>query len=76
MHVLRCLFFFEAKFQFNLIAVCIPGKVNILANNLSRNDASLFLQEVNQEVNHNPTATPTPLLELQVVQHPDWTSDT
>lgn len=76
MHLLRCLFFFEAEFQFNLVAVHIPGRLNTLADNLSRNDAALFLRQVNQEVNHEPMAIPTPLLELLMVKCPDWTSNT
>jgi hypothetical protein len=75
MHLLRCLFFFEAEFQFNLVAVHIPGKLNILADNLSRNDASAFFQQVNHTVSHEPTAIPTPLLEMLAVQRPDWTSN-
>ena len=76
MHLLRCLFFFEAEFHFNLVAIHIPGKLNILADSLSLNDASLLLQQVNQEVSHKPTAIPMPLLELLAVRHPDWTSNT
>lgn len=46
MHLLRCLFFFEAEFQFSMVATHIPGKVNVLADSLSRDDASSFLQLV------------------------------
>ena len=76
MHLLRCLFFFEAEFQFSMVATYIPGKVNVLADSLSRDDASSFLQQVRQDVNLKPTAIPTPLLQLLAVQRPDWTSST
>ena len=40
MHLLRCLFFFEARHSFRLEATHIPGKDNVLADDLSRNHAS------------------------------------
>ena len=76
MHLLCCLFFFEAEFQFSMVATHIPGKVNVLADSLSRDDASSFLQQVRQDVNLKPTAIPTPLLQLLAVQRLDWTSST
>ena len=42
MHLLRCLFFFEARHIFRLEAAHIPGKDNVLADDLSRNRASFY----------------------------------
>ena len=76
MHLLHCLFFFEAEFQFNMVAAHIPGKFNVLADSLSRDDSSSFFQQVHQDVKRKPTAIPTPLLQLLAVQCPDWISST
>lgn len=43
MHLLRCLFFFEAQFQFNLTAAHIPGILKTLADALSRGNQRSFL---------------------------------
>ena len=42
MHLLRCLSFLSAKFQFYLYTSYLPGIENSLADYLSRNDASVF----------------------------------
>ena len=41
MHLLRCLFFFEAFYKFSLTCVHIPGKSNELADDLSRDSLRL-----------------------------------
>ena len=43
MHLIRCLFFLEAWFEFKLIAAHLPGRENTLADDLSRNRKSHFL---------------------------------
>ena len=73
LYLLRSLFFFEAEFQFSLVAAHIPGNQNTLADALSRNNLPLFLQLSSQEVS-GPTSLPAPLLELLAIQRPDWTS--
>ena len=45
MQMLRCLFFVEAHFQFQLHTVHIPGKHTSLADHLSRNHLHAFLSE-------------------------------
>ena len=45
MHLLRCLFFMEAWFQFELVAVHIPGVLNTWADGLSRDCRSSFLSK-------------------------------
>ena len=46
MHLLRCLFFLEAQHQLNLSSVHIPGVLNDLADDLSRDRLSSFLHKV------------------------------
>ena len=53
MHLLRCLFFFKASFQFTLVATHIAGSINHLADDLSRNKL--------QKIGHRAEATPTPI---------------
>ena len=73
MHLLRCLFFFEARHSFRLEAAHIPGKDNVLADNLSRNRASSFLLKV-PTAQSSPSLIPSQLLDLLMVRQPDWTS--
>ena len=42
MHLLRCVFFISAHFEVTVKAAHIPGRENIAANALSRNNLSLF----------------------------------
>ena len=73
MHMLRCLFIFEASFGFTLTAKHIPGIHNELADDLSRNRTASFLSKV-------PAASPTAsrvhpeIIEMVARQQPDWTS--
>eukprot|EP00731_Ephydatia_muelleri_P036077 Em0199g3a len=53
MHMLRCLFYIEAAFDFQLRCHHIPGVLNTAADALSRNNADLFFAQV-------PLANPTP----------------
>ena len=53
MHLLRCLFFFEASWDCKLVASYIPGIHNELADDLSRNRLLSFLQKA-------PAMAPTP----------------
>ena len=50
MHLLRCLSFFEAMFSFSAIASHISGVQNYLADDLSRNMLSFFLQAMGQVI--------------------------
>ena len=73
MHLVRCLSFLKAKWDFVMVAAHIPGTSNDLADVLSRDNISHFR-------NHYPQAQPTPallpqeLLDLTMIQKPDWTS--
>ena len=72
-HLLRCLFFIEARHSFTLVASHVPGALNHLADALSRNNAPLFLVSTPQ-ASHFPTPVPKGLLQVLVHQQPDWMS--
>ena len=69
MHLVRCLSFLKAKWEFVLFASHIPGVANDLVDALSRDNVSHFLL-------HYPQALPTPaplsqeLLDLTIIQKP------
>ena len=73
MHLMRCLFFFQAVFNLSLHAVHLPGKVNIAADCLSRDNLPQFLQQVPTASPH-PTTLPVELLNALIHHRPDWTS--
>lgn len=73
MHLMRCLAFLKAKFQFALFSSHIGGKRNDLADALSRNDSEYFFTHYPQ-ANPKPTPLPPELLDLTIIQKPDWTS--
>ena len=51
-HMLRCLFFLEAKFQFTMVAAHIPGAINVRADALSRNHLDFFLPPLLRHAPH------------------------
>ena len=63
MHLLRCLFFIAAHFDFDIFAHHIPGSLNVTADALTRCNGPRPL----------PTTIPPQLLEV-VYTRPDWTS--
>ena len=77
-HMLHCLFFLQAKFNFHLRACHIPGTENLVADALSRNQMALFFSynsQVDSEATLVPLEWPALLLDPEVVwtsQH--WTS--
>ena len=73
MHLLRCLFFFEAHFSFHMIAIHIKGTTNELADDLSRNKLSSFLQKTGNRAPATPI--PAELLDMLMGSRPDWTSE-
>ena len=74
MHLLRCLAFIEAKFSCTIVAVHLPGVNNSLADDLSRNRLSSFLQSAPGPLSQVPSTLPPRLLELTCNSKPDWTS--
>ena len=73
MHMLRCLFFVEASYGFELSASYIPTEANDLADDLSRNNLSSFLCKV-PALKRNPVKVPCQLLEILIDTSGDWTS--
>ena len=73
MHLMRCLMFFMAKFQFSMYATHIAGSKNVLADALLRDRLDLFLSHYPQ-ASRSPAPLPQELLDLLIVARPDWTS--
>lgn len=73
MHLLRCLSFLSAKFQFYLYSSHVSGVDNSLADDLSRNKASHFLF-THTQANRYPTHIPEELLDILIITKPDWIS--
>ena len=73
MHLLRCLFFIEARFDIVLSAAYLPGRQNELADHISGNNISPPLL-LAYNMQSGPLHVPTPLKELLVGTKPDWTS--
>ena len=80
MHLMRSLFFFTAQSGCILQAVHVEGRLNVAADALSRDNLSLFRHHLSLFRHQVPDAHPTPtsipkeLVELLVIQWPDWTS--
>jgi hypothetical protein len=75
MQLQRCLFFFEAKHNCCLVASHILGVQNDLADDLSRNRPSSFLQSASPAMSPTPRTVPQAVQDL-VCSHRDWTSET
>lgn len=75
MHLLRCLFFVEAAFNFSFIPEHVPGRYNDLADALSRNNISPSLLQV-QSMDQQPTAIQAEIPNLLLNTQVDWLSET
>ena len=73
MHLVRCLAFIMAKWEFYLFASHIKGQNNTAADALSRNNVPLF-KSLHPQAHPVPTNVPTAVLDLLIVQKPDWLS--
>ena len=73
MHPLRCLIFFKAKFSTRMIATHVAGMHNTLADDLSRDRLSSFLQAENMSLT-GQCFPPQPLLDTLMNHKLDWTS--
>ena len=73
-HMLRCLFFLEAKFDLSLSAVHVPGFENGAADSISRNklQCHVFFDLVPQ-AHREPRSVPRELIHRLVIDTP-WTS--
>ena len=73
MHLLRCLFFFEACFRFEHQAHHLPGRMNQRADALSRGHVGDF-HSLSPQAARQPTAIPSALTELLSDTTLTWTS--
>ncbi len=73
MHIIRCLSFYAAHFNFTLTPVYIPSEDNAAADALSRNDMARFLR-VTPQAYPQPSPIPPAVIRMAVTQKPDWTS--
>lgn len=73
MHLLRCLFFIRAYYQFSMHVVYIEGANNSWADAISRDNPSIIESQVFRSSYHR-TPIPEELISLLVVEQPDWTS--
>lgn len=72
MHLLRCLHFFTALFDMNLKVVHLAGKLNVMADSISRN--SLQNQQIAScHMQPSPDPIHPSLWQLLVTIQPDWT---
>ena len=65
------MFFIMAYFEITVRAVHIPGSRNGAADAISRNDLSRFFTQV-PRANRQATGIPSALMELVILQQPDW----
>lgn len=73
MHLMRSLFFVAARHNIFLVAQHIPGRENVAADALSRNNLPSFrVQEPRAQLRQTPI--PQELIRALVTQRPDWTS--
>lgn len=73
-HLLRCVIFLAAKHSFWFIATHIPGKENILADAISRNNLKVFHSQAPKKMDKIPTRIPAGLPQLLYMEQPDWLS--
>ena len=73
MHLVRCLEFLTARHDIRLVATHIRVLLNMLAGALSRNSL-LKLHARFSHVNEKPSDMHVSLLDLLLVQKPDWES--
>lgn len=70
MHLLRCLHFICAYWEIELRVEHIPGKMNVVADAVSRN----LLQVMESSgLERSPVEVPEELWKLLVAERPDWT---
>ena len=75
MHLVRCLAFIMANWEFYLFASHVKGHTDTAADALSRNNVSLF-RSVHPQAHPLPTPITVGLLDLLIVRKPDWLSPT
>ena len=73
MHLVRCLTFISAKFDFDMVATHNKGAHNIRADALSRDNLPLF-RLLDPQANQRGAPLPQSLLDLLILSKSDWTS--
>ncbi len=73
MHLLRCLAFYAAHYGFEIESYHIPGMQNVAADAISRNNLTVIPSLIPQAAQQ---IIPQAILELLVLQIPDWGSPT
>ena len=73
MHLVRCLAFITARYNFVVSSSHIHGVDNTLADALSRDKLVLFHYLLPQ-AQLNPSTIPPALLDMLIHSKPDWTS--
>ena len=71
-HLLRCLFFLEARHELAITAVHIPGVENGAADSVSRNKLKQFFS-LNPQAACHPTPVPSSLVDHLTRREP-WTA--
>ena len=74
MHYTRLLYLLGAVYNFSFHCTHIPGKNNVAADTLSRNNTPLFLQ-TNPTAVANPTPIPPLVMSALCQIAPNWTSE-
>ena len=72
-HILRSVFFITAKYNFDIAAIHTPGKLNTIADAISRNNISLFRSQVPQAA-PQPIPIPNQLVKGLSCAKQDWSS--
>ena len=72
-HLLRCLVFLEAKYEFGFKAEHVPGRNNKAADALSRNNQSAFFS-LYPQAPRSPKVLPSQVIELLLDPSITWTS--
>ena len=73
MHLMRRLLFFSASYNVILLGEHISGVENGAADALSRDNQPSFLTQ-DPTAHRQPTMIPRELVQVLVVNQPDWTS--
>ncbi len=73
MHLIRCLAFIRARFEFHIHALHIKGGENTLADALSRNNLKLF-HSLYPQAYSSPATIPEALLDVLMLKKPNWNS--
>ena len=73
MHMLRCLCFVEAAYNFRLVTTHITSVENNIADDISRGNMHAFFSKV-PEANKEPARVPTVAVEMLLDRAADWTS--